>query len=41
MAGMDYSYLCRIEHGKANVSVNLLFRIADGLGIAARDLMPP
>ena len=38
MVGVDYSYLSNVERGKANVSIDTLAKIADGLGVELRDL---
>ena len=38
MTGMNKGYLCDVENGKANVSVNKLFRITEALDISLRDL---
>ena len=40
MIGMDYSYICNIENGRANASIDALLKIADGLGVRLRDLIP-
>ncbi len=41
MIGMDRSYLINIEKGKRNVSIDMLTRIAVGLGVWVADLFPP
>lgn len=33
MVGMDYTYLCEIETGKANPTIDVLAKIAAGLEI--------
>lgn len=38
MIGVDYAYLSNIETGKANASVDVLQKIAEGLGVDIRDL---
>ena len=38
MVGMDYAYLSNIERGQANPTVDVLAKIADGLGVDIRDL---
>lgn len=38
MVGVDYSYISHIENGSANVSIDLLSKIADGLDIEVKDL---
>ena len=38
MIGMDYSYICKIESGDANATVDVLSKIAGGLGVNIRDL---
>ena len=38
MVGIDYGYLSNIETGKANITVDLLAKIADGLEVDLRDL---
>ena len=38
MIGMDYSYLFDIEHGTANATVDVLSKIAGGLGVSIKDL---
>ena len=34
MVGLDYKRVHEIEHGRANVTLNSLLRIADGLGLS-------
>jgi transcriptional regulator with XRE-family HTH domain len=34
------TYVSSLESGQRNVSVNLLFRLADGLGVPVRELFP-
>lgn len=34
MVGLDYKRMHEIEHGKANVTINSLLRICEGLGIS-------
>lgn len=38
MIGVDYAYLSNIENGKANASVDILEKIAEGLDVDIRDL---
>ena len=33
MAGMNKGYLCDLENGKANATVEKLVRLADALGV--------
>lgn len=40
-AGVTKSHICDVEHGRANFSPAKLGRIADVLGCAIADLMPP
>lgn len=37
MAGVDYSHLFDIEHGKANVTVDTLAKLADALDMRLKD----
>ena len=37
---VDYSQLSRMELGKVNFSISILFKIANNLGINAKDLLP-
>ena len=37
---VDYSQLSRMELGKVNFSISILFKIANNLGIDAKDLLP-
>ena len=37
---VDYSQLSRMELGKVNFSISILFKIATNLGINAKDLLP-
>jgi transcriptional regulator with XRE-family HTH domain len=37
--GMDRSYLSGIENGKKNITIEILEKIADALGVPARDLL--
>lgn len=39
-SGMDYSQLARMELGQVNFTISYLFRVAEALGITARDLLP-
>ena len=32
MTGLSRPYICRIEHGQANITVRAISRIADGMG---------
>lgn len=38
MIGVDYSYLCNIENGKANATIDVIEKIASGLNVEIRDL---
>lgn len=38
MTEIDYSNLSNIENGKANVSLDLLTKIAEGLGVDLKEL---
>lgn len=40
-ASVTKSHICDVEHGRANFSPEKLARIADALGCAIADLMPP
>ena len=37
---VDYSQLSRMELGKVNFSISILYKIATNLGIDAKDLLP-
>ncbi|MDO9475393.1 MAG: helix-turn-helix transcriptional regulator [Pseudohongiella sp.] len=37
--GLDRSYLGRIERGEINISVVILYKIADALGCSASELL--
>lgn len=37
--GIDRAYLSEIENGRTNLSVNILYAIADALGVSAADLL--
>ena len=37
--GIDRAYLSEIENGRTNLSVNILYAIADALGVRAADLL--
>ncbi len=39
MIGVSQDYLSRIEQGKKNPTVNLLYKIAGGLGVQVCDLI--
>lgn len=39
-SGMDYSQLARMESGKVNFTISYLFRVAEALGITAKELLP-
>ena len=39
MIGISQDYLSRIEQGKKNPTVNLLYKIAGGLGVQVCDLI--
>ena len=38
-AGLDRSYYGAIERGEFNVSLSTIFKIADGLGVTAGELL--
>ena len=38
MIGVDYSYFCNIENGKANATIHVIEKIALGLNVEIRDL---
>ena len=38
MVGIDRSYLSEIENGRTNMSVNVLYAIADSLGVDIAEL---
>ena len=38
MIGVDYSYLCNIENGKANATIDVIEKIALGLNVEIRDI---
>jgi transcriptional regulator with XRE-family HTH domain len=37
--GMDRSYMSAIESGKHNITIEILEKLADALGVAAADLL--
>jgi transcriptional regulator with XRE-family HTH domain len=39
-ADVHRTYISSLESGQRNVSVNLIFRLADGLGVPVRELFP-
>lgn len=39
-AGIDLSYISRIERGQVNISMEALLKVSDALNCTARDLMP-
>jgi transcriptional regulator with XRE-family HTH domain len=39
MTDLDRSYVCRIEKGKARLTINLLRQLVVGLGIKSSDLI--
>lgn len=39
MSGMNESYLCEVEKGTGNVSINKLIAIADALGVDVASLV--
>lgn len=41
MVGIDRNYLRDVEYGRANPTVDILVRIADGLGCKVWELMDP
>lgn len=40
MVGIDRAYLSEIENGRTNVSINLLYAIADALKEAISNILP-
>ena len=38
-AGLDRSYVGAIERGEYNVSLGMIFRLADGLGVTPGELL--
>ncbi len=40
-AGLDPSYLCRIEGGKVNPTVRTVVRVAEGLRVSPNELLRP
>lgn len=38
MTGMNKGYLCDVENGKANISINKLLRIAEALDVSLQEL---
>ncbi|WP_407641855.1 helix-turn-helix domain-containing protein [Arabiibacter massiliensis] len=38
MIEMDYSYISAVENGRANATVDSLYKIANGLGVSIKDL---
>lgn len=40
MVDVSYPYLNRIENGRVAVTIDVLEKIADGLGVRVRDLFP-
>ena len=39
VAGLDRTYISQLEHDKKSPTLDVLFRIADALGIAASELI--
>ena len=39
VVGIDRAYLSEIENGKTNTSINIMFAIADALGVRIIDLL--
>lgn len=39
--GIDRSYLSEIENGRRNLSINILYAIADALEVNLSDILPP
>ena len=37
--GMDRSYMSAIENGKKNITIEVLEKLADALGVPAKDLL--
>lgn len=40
MVGIDRAYLSEIENGKTNVSISLLYAIADALKVSLTSILP-
>ena len=40
MIGIDRAYLSEIENGKTNVSISLLYAIADALKVSIINILP-
>ena len=40
MVGIDRAYLSEIENGKTNVSISLLYAIADALKVSVISILP-
>jgi transcriptional regulator with XRE-family HTH domain len=40
LAGVHRTYVTALESGRRNVSLRLIHRIADGLGVHVRELFP-
>lgn len=41
MVGIDRNYLRNVEYGRANPTIDILIKIADGLGTTVWELMTP
>ncbi len=41
MVGIDRNYLRAVEYGRANPTIDILVKIADGLGLHVWELMTP
>lgn len=41
MVGIDRNYLRDIEYGRANPTIDILIKIADGIGVHVWELMMP
>jgi transcriptional regulator with XRE-family HTH domain len=39
LAGLDRTYICSIEQGRRNVSIDSIDRLAAALGVDAQDLL--
>ncbi len=41
LADLHRTYISSLENGHRNVSLELIYQLADGLGVHVRDLFPP
>ncbi len=39
MIGVDYQHVMNVENGKCGVTIDVLYRIASGLGVRVKDLI--